>query len=76
MEQGGTSIGKLHSLYALERDMDQGEGNYDLKLRRSGQSMPKALVTSTTQVHSYEPIHLLLMEFEDIFATPSSLPPH
>ena len=76
LDQGGTSVEQLHSLYALERTNYRGEGNASVKLRKEGQPTVHSPELNHTQAHSLDPICLLLMEFEDLFATPTSLPPH
>ena len=73
LQQEGTSGAQLYFIYAVELEGDSKE-----EVVAGEHLIPAAGSTlhSLTEVHSQDPLHLLLIEFEDIFAKPTTLPPN
>ena len=69
-EQRSITVGQLHSIYTMDVG---GKAAGDQK---HVSHRDKSLEVENGQVHPLRPIHNLLLEFEDMFATPQTLPPH
>jgi len=57
-------VGQLHSIYAVDVGV-RATGDQKLVSR-----LDTSFIAENSKVHLSTPIHNLLMEFEDLFATP------